>query len=114
MSCQEPARVSYLLAHVHTRLVPLVVTLMLAVWTPRASAQNLSIAAGFKAGFTSSAVFLGGRNPLDIMREELQGVRFVPYDLPAPVVDYEHQVVFVDYPGSAVPRMAVYRDGEIA
>jgi CubicO group peptidase (beta-lactamase class C family) len=111
MSRQEPERVSYLLAHAHTRLLMLMGTLMLAAWTAASSAQNVSIAAGFKAGFTSSAVFLGGRNPLDVMREELQGVPFVPDGLPAPVVDYEHQVVFVDYPGSAVPRMAVYRDG---
>ncbi|MDH3603723.1 MAG: serine hydrolase, partial [Candidatus Tectomicrobia bacterium] len=95
----------------HTRTLILLITLIVAVWISEPGAQNLSIAAGFKAGFTSSAVFLGGRNLRDIMREELQGVRFVPDGLPAPVVDYERQVVFVDYAGSAVPRMAVYRDG---
>lgn len=100
-----------LLAYAQTRTLALVISLILAVCPSEPRAQNWSLAAGFKAGFTSSAVFLGGRNPLDIMREELQGVRFVPDSLPAPVVDYEHRVVFVDYDGSPVPRMAVYRDG---
>lgn len=77
--------------------------------TLAAFGQDASIGAGFQAGFTCSAVFTAGRNPLDVMREELTGVGPVLVDVAAPVVDYEHQAVFVSYADDAPPRMAVHR-----
>src|SRR5262249_46431817 len=89
----------------------LVIALGCATEVSSVYAQDLALGAGFKAGFMCSAVFQGGRRPLDVTREELQGVGWRLEQLPEPVVDYVHRAVFVAYPGGTVPRMAIYRDG---
>lgn len=93
------------------RLGGFIVLIMLVGWPLVVKAQDVLITAGFKASITASAVFLAGRNPLDVKRDELHGTLLALEELPEPVVDYEHQAVFVDYTSSKVPRMAVYREG---
>jgi CubicO group peptidase (beta-lactamase class C family) len=71
------------------------------------------LAAGYKAGVMCSVVFLGGRDPADVIREELAG--------PVPLLGAEHsEVPVVDYKtrsvtcsaGEGLPsRLAVHREG---
>ncbi|HUP23405.1 MAG TPA: serine hydrolase [Thermoanaerobaculia bacterium] len=63
--------------------------------------------AGYRAGITCSAVFLGGRNPLDVLREELDGLQPANVLVEAPVVDYHHRTASVRYEAAPAPRLAV-------
>jgi len=84
-----------------------------------ANAQDLTaderriLAAGYKAGVMCSVVFLGGRDPGDVIREELAG------ESPLLQADH-HEVPVVDYKtrsvtcaaGEGLPtRLAVHREG---
>jgi CubicO group peptidase (beta-lactamase class C family) len=91
----------------------------LAATIQPALAQSLSddegkiLAAGYKAGVMCSVVFLGGRDPAAVMREELAGE--------SPLLEVEHSgIPVVDYKtrsvtcpaGEGLPaRLAVFREG---
>lgn len=78
-----------------------------------ATAQDVdaSIAAGFKAGFMCSAVFIADRAPEDVLREELQGARPEIARVPDPVIDYANKAVTCEYDPDKPPRLAVHWDG---
>ena len=67
--------------------------------------------AGYRAGIMCSAVFLAGRDPGDVIREELDGLEPFLATVSEPVVDYTARAVTVAYAGSDSPRLAVYREG---
>lgn len=64
--------------------------------------------AGYKAGFMCSGVFLAGRAPEDIARDELGRDDGTPMPLDGIRIDRENKAVFVDYEGSNVPRLALF------
>ncbi|MBI2433876.1 MAG: serine hydrolase, partial [Candidatus Hydrogenedentes bacterium] len=67
------------------------------------------LAAGFKAGFTCSAVFHAGRTLEQIKQDELGGVPQL-LELPEPVVDRETRSITCAY-ASKPPRLAVFLSG---
>jgi CubicO group peptidase (beta-lactamase class C family) len=68
------------------------------------------IAAGYKAGIVSSAVFHAGRALEDIERDEL-GADPLAAGAGAVTVDREHRTVSVEYEGGEKPRLAVFLEG---
>ena len=94
-------------------LVGLVALLLGVMDISVARAQmNPELEAGYWAGMMCSAVFIAGRSPEDVIREELDGLA-VPGDgsVAPPVVDRIARAVTVAYVGSEIPRMAVFREG---
>ncbi|MCL4217480.1 MAG: hypothetical protein KJ052_10825, partial [Candidatus Hydrogenedentes bacterium] len=77
-----------------------------------ASAQQLpaELAAGFKAGFTCSAVFHAGRTLEQILADELGNLEQFE-GVPDPEVDYASKSVTCAYSPEKVPRLAVFVDG---
>jgi len=69
------------------------------------------IAAGYKAGFTCSAVFHAGRSIDQILEDELGGDDPRLQGTPNPIVDYQHKAVTCIYDPSKPPRVAVFREG---
>ena len=79
---------------------------------PLASGQAIDaeLGAGFKAGFTCSAVFHAGRSLEQVLQDELGGI--APLEaLPDPVVDSATKSVTCAYSAEKPPRLAVFRDG---
>ena len=75
----------------------------------RAAAQHRPVeAAGFKAGFMCSGVFMAGRSPEQVLRDELGGSLPAVDALPDPVVDRTNRSVTVAYEEGPLPRLAVY------
>lgn len=74
-----------------------------------------SLVAGYKAAFTCSAMFNGGQSLPEIQANELSGIypdyRATMAQLPAAQIDNEARTVSVRYPGGALPRVAVWREG---
>ena len=79
---------------------------------PAAHAQMIppELAAGFKAGFTCSAVFHAGRSLEEVRQDELAGINQLD-KLPDPVIDYDTKAVTCAYSTEKPPRLAVFRDG---
>ncbi len=69
------------------------------------------VAAGYKAGFMCSGVFVAGRDPADVKDEELRGGDPTVHLAPAPEVHYDTKSVTVSYNPFKPPRLAVYRNG---
>jgi len=67
--------------------------------------------AGMKAGFMCSGVFIAGRAPEDILREELGVDDPLLKKTGDPIVDYEAKSVTCEVGKGRPPRLAVYRDG---
>lgn len=70
--------------------------------------------AGYKAAFTCSGVFNGGKSVEQINREELQGI-YTTYreplaELPDAVIDREEKYVSVKYSDAMPPRYVVWRE----
>lgn len=65
------------------------------------------VAAGYKAGFTCSAVFTAGRDLEAVKKEELRGGDPTIMLVPAPLVDYQARTVYVPYSPLRPPRLAV-------
>ncbi len=101
--------------HLFTLLIvtALIATLHQALGRTSTEDEERILAAGYKAGVMCSVVFLGGRDPADVMRDELAG--------PVPLLGAEHsEVPVVDYKtrsvtcsaGEGLPtRLAVHREG---
>ena len=82
--------------------------------TNAATAQDQSLAsigAGMKAGFMCSAVFVAGRDPEAVLREELQGINPALATIPDPMIDYENKAVTAAYAEDEAPRLAVFVEG---
>ena len=79
---------------------------------PVAHAQMIppELGAGFKAGFTCSAVFHAGRTLEQVLRDELGGIKQLE-GLPDPLVDFDTKSVTCAYLEEQPPRLAVFRDG---
>jgi CubicO group peptidase (beta-lactamase class C family) len=73
---------------------------------PLAAQTTPSQVAGYRAGITCSAVFVAGRNPLDVLREELDGLQPENEQVEAPVVDYQRRAASVSYESATRPRVA--------
>jgi CubicO group peptidase (beta-lactamase class C family) len=67
------------------------------------------LAAGFKAGFTCSAVFHAGRTLEQVLEEELGGLDQIK-GVPDPTVDYETKSVTCAYSEEKPARLAVFID----
>jgi CubicO group peptidase (beta-lactamase class C family) len=68
------------------------------------------LAAGFRAGFTCSAVFHAGRTLEQVQVDELGGI--AQFDgMPDPVIDYATKSVTASYAPDKPPRLAVFRAG---
>ena len=81
----------------------------LAAVSPEAAAQlEPAAAAGYKAAILCSGVFIAGRDPRDIAREELAGPNATVASLDDTAIDYETKSVRVSYAGSDTPRLAVH------
>lgn len=78
-------------------------------------AMQRALAAGWKATFTCSGLFVAGQTLQELDRNELAGIYpdYVrDYDqLPAAKVDQARKLVSVDYAVGMPPRMAAYRPG---
>lgn len=78
-------------------------------------AMETALAAGWKATFVCSGVFVAGQSLPEIERNELSGIYpdyQLAYDaLPAAQVDETRKVVSVTYSPSMPPRLAAYRPG---
>ena len=93
--------------------VGLVVLLLGVMDAGRVRGQmTAELEAGYWAGIMCSAVFMAGRSPEDVIREELDGLA-VPGDgsVASPVIDHNAHAVTVAYAGSETPRIAVFREG---
>lgn len=88
------------------------ISLVLILPALAAQAQQLSpeLYAGFKAGFTCSAVFHAGRELNQIKQDELGGLG-QPDSLPDPVIDRDTKSVSCAYAQDKPPRIAVFIDG---
>jgi len=78
---------------------------------PAASFGPGHLAAGYKAGFTCSGVFIAGRESEDIRKEELRGGDPTVFLVPPARVDYESKAVRVPYSPFMPPRLAVFHNG---
>lgn len=78
-------------------------------------AMEASLAAGWKATFICSGLFVAGQTLPEIERNELSGIYpdyQRPYDqLPEAQIDEARQLVSVSYAPGMAPRMAAYRPG---
>lgn len=93
-------------------VLALVIAFLSTIPSRTAHAQyGASEAAGYKAGIMCSAVFVAGRNPLDVLRDELGGAELNGGELPDPIVDYETKSVTVRYDATLPPRLAVHQPG---
>jgi CubicO group peptidase (beta-lactamase class C family) len=70
----------------------------------------LSIGAGLKAGHMCSAVFVAGRDPGAVLKDELGNVIDQLQFVPDPVVERESRSVVVPLLLGMMPRRAAYRD----
>lgn len=74
-----------------------------------------ALAAGWKATFTCSGIFVAGQSLQELDRNELSGIYpdYVRYydQLPAAAVDSTRRMVSVPYAEGMPPRMSVYRPG---
>ncbi len=77
--------------------------------------MNRALAAGYKAAFTCSGLFNGGRSLDQIAANELDGLypdyREILSDLPDAVVDADAGSVSVAWSETLPPRLAVWREG---
>lgn len=64
--------------------------------------------AGYKAGFLCSGIFIAGRDPEEIAREELLSPDGSPISLVGVKIDRENRAVYVSYEGGNSPRLAVH------
>lgn len=72
---------------------------------------SASEAAGYKAGIMCSAVFLAGRAPEDVLRDELGGNDPMVASVADAVIDRAARSVTVPYEEGKAPRLAVFREG---
>ncbi|MFO8055954.1 MAG: serine hydrolase [bacterium] len=78
---------------------------------PENSVDPGHVAAGYKAGFTCSGVFIADRGLADIKSEELRGGDPTVFLVPEARIDHESRAVRVPYSLFMPPRLAVYHDG---
>lgn len=80
-----------------------------AAWAQEADVNFYS--AGYKAGVMCSGVFVAGRAPEDVLRDELGGKDLLLTALADPVVDRASRSVTCEVGDGQAPRLAVYREG---
>lgn len=87
------------------------ITAVLVAWTAAAQQITAELGAGFKAGFTCSAVFHAGRTLEQIKQDELAGADPGLNELPDPVIHHDTKSVTCAYAEDKPPRLAVFIDG---
>jgi hypothetical protein len=95
-------------AKVTAGVLVLAVLAALVVGAQRASSL-LVIRAGLKAGHMCSAVFVAGRDPGDVLKDELSNLHPLLRLVPDPVVDRGSRSVSVPVLFGWTPRRAAYR-----
>lgn len=81
---------------------------LLLACTSTVAQLSPELEAGYKAGFLCSGIFIAGRDPEQIAREELLSPDGSPMSFDGVEIDRENRAVYVKYKGGDSPRLAVH------